>query len=46
MQEIGDVIVESATLVKRAMPVLSDVDRKAVEITGPMPGDHRAQRAQ
>ena len=33
MQEIGDVIVESAALVKRAMPLLSDVDRKAVEIT-------------
>jgi len=33
MQEIGDVIVDCAGLVKRAMPLLSDVDRKAVGIT-------------
>jgi uncharacterized protein Yka (UPF0111/DUF47 family) len=33
MQKIGNVIVECAELVKRAMPLLSDVDKKAIEIT-------------
>lgn len=33
MQEIGDVIVKCAELVKKAMPLLSDVDNKAVQIT-------------
>lgn len=33
MQEIGNVIVECTELVKRAMPLLSDVDRKAIQIT-------------
>jgi uncharacterized protein Yka (UPF0111/DUF47 family) len=33
MQEIGDVIVNGAALIRSAMPLLSDVDRKAVEIT-------------
>jgi uncharacterized protein len=33
MQEIGDVIVTCAELVKKAMPLLSDVDKKAVQIT-------------
>jgi hypothetical protein len=33
MQEIGGVVVECAELVKRAMPLLSDVDNKAVQIT-------------
>ena len=33
MQEIGNVIVKCAELVKQAMPLLSDVDKKAVQIT-------------
>jgi len=33
MQEIGDIIVKCAELVKKAMPLLSDLDKKAVQIT-------------
>jgi uncharacterized protein len=33
MQEIGNVIVECAKLVKQAMPPLSNIDKKAIQIT-------------
>ena len=33
MQEVGNVIVECARLVQRTMPLLSDVDNKAIQIT-------------